>query len=138
MINPIHERLYPSELTVNIIDSTDMFKSLFEQFYKQKVDIIMHDVKFFRVNELTLEELNSLKDKFPYINELIDEHDVEDFIIINDILLTDISDYIDDNGYTIINLSDFDLEGEGFYQFFNFKLSINFNKPIKDANWEFI
>ena len=105
MINPIHERLYPSELTVNIIDSTDMFKSLFEQFYKQKVDIIMHDVKFFRVNELTLEELNSLKDKFPYINELIDEHDVEDFIIINDILLTDISDYIDDNGYAIINLS---------------------------------
>lgn len=136
MINPIHERLYLSELTVNIIDSTDMFKSLFEQFYKQKVDIIMHDVKFFRVNELTLEELNSLKDKFPYINELIDEHDVEDFIIINDILLTAISDYIDDNGYAIIDLSDFDLDSEGFYQFFNFKLSINFNKPIKDVSLE--
>lgn len=135
MINPIHERLYPSELTVNIIDSTNMFKSLFEQFYKQKVDIIMHDVKFFRVNELTLEELNSLKDKFPYINELIDD-EVEDFIIINDRLLTDISDYIDDNGYAIIDLSDFDLEGEGFYQFFNFKLSINFNKPIKDVSLE--
>lgn len=136
MINPIHNRSYPSELTVNIIDSTNMFKSLFEQFYKQKVDIIMHDVNFFRVNELTLKELNNLKNKFSYISELIDEYNIKDFIIINDRLLTDISDYIDDNGYAIVDLSDFDLEGEGFYQFFNFKLSINFNKPIKDVSLE--
>lgn len=136
MIDPIHNRSYPSELTVNIIDSTNMFKSLFEQFYKQKVDIIMHDVKFFRVNELTSKELNNLKNKFSYISELIDEYDIKDFIIINDRLLTDISDYIDDNGYAIIDLSDFDLDGEGFYQFFNFKLSINFNKPIKDVSLE--
>lgn len=128
MIKPISGMSYKGKLS-GFMNGTDYFNTLFQKCYKRKADKIDIDIKYFRVNEVTEEELKYLEDNYQNLKELLFRK-VKDFVIIDDdYACGDIEPSINDNGWMTIDMSNFDEDCSG-YEDLTFILDINFNKPI--------
>lgn len=131
MIKPISGMSYVGKFDVCTEGTTVFFDWLFDKFYEYKPNKLTVDVKYFRVNDVTEEELKFLEEKYPNLKELL-FNKVKDFVIINnDFACGDVEASIMDNGIVSIDMSKFDEDAPtNGYDGFQFIVDIDFNKPI--------
>ena len=131
MIKPIHGMSYKGRLTTGFGGATGAFCNLFEKFFDRKCEEVTVKVNYFKVSELTPDEIDIAANGNEALEDYIHLCEVKDFVVIDgDYGFVDIYNRIQRNGHAYIDMSEMDIQGAE-YGFIDFDLDIDFNTPIE-------